>query len=98
MIPPVIVAVDEYANPKPGVELTFEVTGGGGVTPASVTTDFARPRERRLVDPGQRRRHRHAHRARPGGFAHLSDDARRRAVRCVEYRVGIPIHVRALAG
>ncbi len=39
MIPPVIVAVDKYGNPKPGVQLTFAVTGGGGVAPASVTTD-----------------------------------------------------------
>ena len=36
---PVIVAVDEYANVKPGVQVNFEVTGGGKVSPASVTTD-----------------------------------------------------------
>lgn len=38
-IPPVIVAVDEYLNPKPGVEVSFDVTGGGSVTPAKITTD-----------------------------------------------------------
>ena len=38
--PPTIVALDEYSNPKPGVEVTFEVAGGiGTVTPAKVTTD-----------------------------------------------------------
>jgi hypothetical protein len=37
---PTIVALDEYSNPKPGVEVTFEVAGGiGAVTPAKVTTD-----------------------------------------------------------
>jgi hypothetical protein len=41
MIPPVIVAVDKYGNPKSGVQLTFEVTGGGVVAPASATTDSA---------------------------------------------------------
>jgi alpha-tubulin suppressor-like RCC1 family protein len=41
MKPPVIVAVDQYSNPKPGVQLTFEVTGGSVVAPASATTDSA---------------------------------------------------------
>jgi alpha-tubulin suppressor-like RCC1 family protein len=36
---PVIVAVDEYLNWKPGVQVRFEVTGGGVVSPAMVTTD-----------------------------------------------------------
>lgn len=36
---PVIVAVDEYSNVKPGVQVDFESTGGGRVSPASVTTD-----------------------------------------------------------
>jgi alpha-tubulin suppressor-like RCC1 family protein len=36
---PVVVAVDEFSNAKPGIEVRFEVTGGGSVTPASVVTD-----------------------------------------------------------
>ena len=38
-IPPVVVATDEYLNAKPGVEVSFEVTGGGSVSPAKATTD-----------------------------------------------------------
>jgi hypothetical protein len=37
--PPVVVAVDEYANGKPGVTVTFEVLGGGSVAPQSAVTD-----------------------------------------------------------
>jgi len=36
---PVVVAVDEYSNAKPGVEVRFEVTGGGSVTPERAVTD-----------------------------------------------------------
>jgi alpha-tubulin suppressor-like RCC1 family protein len=39
LIPPVLFATDQYFNGKPGVEVTFEVTGGGSVNPAKVTTD-----------------------------------------------------------
>ena len=54
MIPPVIVALDEYSNPKPGVEVAFEVAGGiGTVTSASVTTDSTGPGHRRRMDAGR---------------------------------------------
>jgi len=36
---PIVVAVDEYANAKSGVQVNFEVRGGGFVTPPSAVTD-----------------------------------------------------------
>jgi hypothetical protein len=38
-IPPVVVAVDEFSNAKAGIEVTFEVTGGGAVAPVRAVTD-----------------------------------------------------------
>ena len=39
-VPPTVGVVDAFNNAKPGVEVTFEVTGGGGnITPTKVTTD-----------------------------------------------------------
>jgi hypothetical protein len=38
-VAPVVVTIDEFSNAKPGIEVTFEVTGGGSVTPARVVTD-----------------------------------------------------------
>lgn len=36
---PIVAAVDEYSNAKPGVEVTFAVIGGGSVTPEVAVTD-----------------------------------------------------------
>ena len=39
-LPPAVAVIDSFGNAKPGVELTFEVTGGDGtVSPATVVTD-----------------------------------------------------------
>lgn len=37
--PPVVVAIDEFSNAKPGIDVTFEVTGGGSVSPSHAVTD-----------------------------------------------------------
>jgi hypothetical protein len=39
VVAPIVVTVDEFSNAKPGIEVTFEVTGGGFVTPPRVVTD-----------------------------------------------------------
>lgn len=39
--PPIVVAVDKFSNALPGVEVKFDVTGGGSVSPASAVTDVA---------------------------------------------------------
>jgi hypothetical protein len=38
-IDPTVVAVDEFSNPKSGIDVTFEATGGGSVTPTHLATD-----------------------------------------------------------
>jgi len=39
LTPPIVTAVDKFSNPVPGVEVKFDVTGGGLVSPASAVTD-----------------------------------------------------------
>jgi len=41
LIPPIVVAVDKFSNAVAGVEVKFDVTGGGLVSPASTVTDIA---------------------------------------------------------
>jgi hypothetical protein len=41
LVAPVVVTVDEFSNAKPGIDVTFEVTGGGSVTPSRVVSDAA---------------------------------------------------------
>ena len=41
LTPPIVVAVDKFSNAVPGVEVKFDVTGGGSVSPASAVTDVA---------------------------------------------------------